>query len=77
MGVLYVSNRTGATYRLNVDALEQAEAEGACNDVGGHLVSYASLAEQYEVRTWLVRRQRLRSLVAACQSARLWKGRPA
>jgi hypothetical protein len=54
MQVLYLSNRTGATYRLNVEPLEQAAAEGACNAAGGHLVSYASLAEQYEAEQFFL-----------------------
>jgi hypothetical protein len=47
--VQYQSNTTGATYRLNIAAMDAAEAEAVCLSYGGHLVSYSSLVEQVEV----------------------------
>lgn len=47
----YQSNATGATYRLNIAAMDASEAEAVCLTYGGHLVSYSSLVEQVEVRS--------------------------
>lgn len=46
---MYVSPNTNDTYILNTTSAGFVAAEFACNDQGGHLVTYASFAEQQEV----------------------------
>jgi hypothetical protein len=46
---VYVSPTTSDTYILNTTASSFVAAEFACNDQGGHLVTYATFAEQQEV----------------------------
>jgi hypothetical protein len=47
----YVSPTTNQTYLLNTKLMNFSEAELYCNDNGGHLVSYLSQAEQYEIES--------------------------
>jgi hypothetical protein len=42
----YTSKTSASTYYLNTALLSQSAAQGVCNDQGGHLVSWRSLAEQ-------------------------------
>ena len=42
----YFSNVTNNTYTLNTEPTNATAAQLHCNDIGGHLVAYASLAEQ-------------------------------
>ena len=46
----------GSTYILSTSAASEAEAQAFCNDQGGHLASYESLEEQYEVEQAFVAR---------------------
>ncbi len=46
---MYVSPTTNDTYILNTTSVGFVAAEFACNDQGGHLVTYATFAEQQEV----------------------------
>jgi hypothetical protein len=48
----YVSNVTNATFAYNPSRLDQAGAELACNDIGGHLATYSSLEEQIDVESY-------------------------
>ena len=70
MAAAYHSNTTGAAYRLNVEFLGPAEAEAACNQFGGHLVSYASLLEQYEVEQYFL----LQGLLLPSYHGSYWLG---
>jgi nitrous oxide reductase accessory protein NosL len=45
----YTSSKSRATYMLNTNLLSQEDAQTFCNDQGGHLAGYDSLAEQIEV----------------------------
>lgn len=44
--VAYVNNNTGTSYMLNTKRTKFTIAQTACNALGGHLVSYGSVAEQ-------------------------------
>ncbi len=48
----YTSNKTNSTYHLNTNLKSYADADLWCQDAGGKLVSYGSLAEQ--VGSWAV-----------------------
>jgi hypothetical protein len=58
---------TGSRYMLNTSLASQAEAQAACNLQGGHLVSYSSLEEQYEVEQYFVTMVRSCSCVSAAR----------
>jgi hypothetical protein len=47
--VYYKSNATMSTFALAMSLVNQSAAEAACNKLGGHLASFATEAEQYEV----------------------------
>lgn len=47
--VLYKSNATLSTFALVMSSVNQSTAQAECNKLGGHLASYATEAEQYEV----------------------------
>jgi hypothetical protein len=51
---IYVSNTTNSTYILNTTKTDFKAAQRACNNQGGHLVSYSSAAEQVEVESYYV-----------------------
>jgi hypothetical protein len=71
------SSVTSSRYMLNTSLATQAEAQAACNLQGGHLASYGSLEEQYEVEQYFVTKVRSCSseaqmlLWAACSNAHL------
>lgn len=46
----YTSNKTNSTYHFNTNLKSYADADLWCQDAGGRLVAYGSLAEQ--VRVW-------------------------
>jgi hypothetical protein len=52
---VYVSGTTQATYILNTSMASWADAQQACNDNGGHLVSYQTPDEQTEVEGFFER----------------------
>jgi hypothetical protein len=52
---LYSSGSGAGAFVLDTAALDQRSAQKACNDNGGHLVSYGSEAEQLEVEGYFVR----------------------
>ncbi len=45
----YTDDVTGTTHTLNTQRLAFDDAEGICNDLGGHVVSYGSISEQVAV----------------------------
>jgi hypothetical protein len=45
----FTSQRSNVTYMLSTATASHAAAEAACRQRGGHLASYASLAEQADV----------------------------
>jgi hypothetical protein len=47
--IYYKSNATLSTFALASDVVNASVAEAACSELGGHLATYASEAEQYEV----------------------------
>jgi hypothetical protein len=52
----YTSNSSGLTYVLNTTTTDQPSAQSSCNDQGGHLVSWRSLAEQREAEQYFTSR---------------------
>jgi hypothetical protein len=50
----YTSKVSAATFVWNPAKLEQAEAQLACNDLGGHLAVFTSLAEQVDVENYYI-----------------------
>ncbi len=50
----YTSSYTNATYILNQCFTDQPMAQQFCNDNGGHLVGFKSLAEQQDVEDYFV-----------------------
>jgi hypothetical protein len=46
----YRTASTNASFQLILGNFSYAAAEAACNDAGGHLASWSSQQEQYEVR---------------------------
>ncbi len=50
----YTSPVTNSTYILNQCSMDQPSAQQFCNDNGGHLVGYKSLAEQQDVEDFFV-----------------------
>jgi hypothetical protein len=53
--VYYTAEATNDTYAFVSAVVTSAAAQRSCNDLGGHLVSYVSLAEQVEVEQVSVR----------------------
>jgi hypothetical protein len=49
---VYNSPTTFSTYMLNTTSASFTDAQGSCNDAGGHLVYFDSLAEQKEVEEY-------------------------
>lgn len=52
----YTDDFTQATYTLNTRMLAFEDAEDICNDIGGHAVSYGSIAEHVAVENFYVSR---------------------
>ncbi len=50
----HYNTSTNATFTLHTTATDFNTAERACNDAGGHLAYYTSLAEQQEVEQYFV-----------------------
>lgn len=55
---MYKSNSTNRTYAANTNPLDQKAAEQVCNDLGGHLVSWSSYEEQFEVEQYYIKQVR-------------------
>jgi hypothetical protein len=63
VGSFFSYNTTkGRTFMFSPTRASAAAAEQACRDQGGHLVSYASMAEQQEVERFFIEQVRLRLL---------------
>jgi hypothetical protein len=46
----YRAASSNATFQLVLGSFSHAAAEAACNDAGGHLTSWSSQQEQFEVK---------------------------
>lgn len=56
MRMSYTDDFTQATYTLNTRMLAFHDAEVVCNDIGGHVVSHGSIAEQVAVENFYLSR---------------------
>jgi hypothetical protein len=63
----FKSNSTNKTYALNTNPLDQKSAQQVCNNMGGHLVSYATYEEQIEVESYYIKLVSMPSMRAAKQ----------
>jgi hypothetical protein len=50
----YTSLASSNTYVLNTSIVNRYQAQQACNDIGGNVVSFSSITEQFEVEHYFI-----------------------